>query len=468
VVAAQHWIDGVLAAHAGARPVTAAGLEVPPAAALAAAAALMRYAVLQEGDLAARCVTHLAAGPAGEGLALPPPEPAGSAAGVYAAVTGDPALFGTAAALAADILAAPTLTAAAGTVGWMLTPDGRRTTPAGDRWLSKLEAAATGSPLADAIVLRQRAAHLTPATRLTYRTAGALPRRPGRPQQEWPSAPGRLTSVPARLVPQVAWGSVAAALSRRGVQDTGADGAALSMALVRCGTYDDWSQIAAWLALPGAGKATLSVFWKRLNRDGRLEEVLAGIDALAEALTADPPPIDYARRRHAFHDLHPVTPARLCRACHADGLVLTGRRRRHATMMLWETLTGGDIRFHGGGLAPRDPDDRTEYALFRDNGGTGLADWLALEAERLLLRHRIDEPVTWQPEPAGPAGQAWRSPQPDLGRRLPGWGTPSRQETMRRAARDHTASVPARRLQRPAAGLLTGAAAATPAARSPS
>jgi hypothetical protein len=277
-----------------------------------------------------------------------------------------------------------------------------------------------------------------------------------------------MTSVPARLVPQVAWGTVAAALSRRGAQDTGADGAALSMALVRCGTYTEWTQIAAWLALPGVGKSTLAAFWRHLARDGRLEEVLAGINALAEALTRDPPPIDYARRRHVFRDLDPATPARLRRACHAVGLALTGRRRRHATMMLWETITGGDIRFHDGSLAPLDPGDRTEYALFRDSNAGELADWLAVEAERLLLRHRIDEPVTWQPEPAGPAGQAWRSPPPDLARRLPGWDTPSRQGTMRRAARDHTASALARRLPRPPDGRGSSHASGTqpaPAAR---
>lgn len=455
VAAAQQWVDGILAAHAEGRPTVAAGLEVPPQTALAAAAALMRYALIQGGNLAAHPVTHLASGPAAQGLNLAPPRPAGSPAAAYTAVTADPALFGTAAALAADVLAAPSLQGAADTLGWMLAGSGE----AGQKsaWPSQLDAAATKSPLIDAIILRHRATGMNPALRLSYRTENAVPRRPavtgGIPAdgEGWPYNPGVLTSVPARLVPQVAWRSVTDRLPRAGNRDTVALAAALSMAVVRYGTYTEWTRIASSLMLPERLGHSIRATWRRLDRAGCLGEILTAVDALAGELAARPPPIDYARRRWVFRALVPVTPSRLRSALREAGLITTKGRVRYTTMMLWETLTGGDVRFAAGHLAPRNAADRMTYASFRGKASSALADYLALEAERLLLRHRIDEPVSWRPEPAGPGGQAWRSPPPDLTRHLSGWTSPSRQGTLRKNARDHTLTVAGLRLPGPLA-----------------
>jgi hypothetical protein len=176
---------------------------------------------------------------------------------------------------------------------------------------------------------------------------------------------------------------------------------------------------------------------------GHLNQALTGIDALVEELTEHPPPIDYAWRRRIFRDLDLVTPARLRRAPHASGLTLSDRRRRYTTMLLWETLTGGDVRFTDGRQALLDYKDRAEYASFRKDCALALADYIALEGERLLLYNNINEPVTWQPEPKDPAGQARRSSPADMTRRLPGWHAPSRQERLRRSPRDHTPCIPA-------------------------
>jgi hypothetical protein len=143
-----------------------------------------------------------------------------------------------------------------------------------------------------------------------------------------------------------------------------------------------------------------------------------------------------------------VTTGRLRRACHLAGLVTTARRRRFTTMLLWETLTGGDIRLHPGELAPHDPADRSEYAAFCKAEAIKLADYLAEEAERHLLRHRIDEPVTWQPQcqGIGPDGPSWLAAEADKNRRLPGWTSPSRQNTPSpQRPRPHTARTPAPR-----------------------
>jgi hypothetical protein len=411
----QRWLSDLIAAPG---EVTVAGVPVPATAALGAVAALMRHVVVAGGG-------------------LPGTRPAGSPAGVLAAVAADPALFGAAAVLAGDVLRAPSMSSAADAASRML--HGREAP-----WPTHLDLGATGSPVLDAIILWRRAAGMSAADRLTYRTGNAVPRRPpGRTTAaEWPFTPGRLASVPARLVPQAAWKSVASALAREGDQDTGMLGVTLSMAIVRCGTRQEWQRVAASLVLPRQAGGTVSSVLRRLDSQGRLEQMLACIDALLEELTAYPPPIDYARRRHVFGDLGLLTRTRLRRACRGAGIVLTARRRRYVTMLLWETLTGGDIRFSTGNLAPRHHPDRARYAAFRDNEVGGLADYVALEAERLLLGHRIDEPVAWQPEPAGPAGTAWRSPPADLSRRLAGWNSPSRQGTLRRSARDHTPAAP--------------------------
>lgn len=438
LIACQQWINRILAVPSR---VTVAGLQVPPKAALAAVATLMRSAAVTGGPFGTRDVPNLAPGPVTVGIRLPVLPPARSAAGIYSAASTSPALFGTLAALAADVLASPSLDSAAGAVSWMLEDAERRPGPGGAPWRRQIEAAATGSAVLNAIALRHREARMGTAARLTFRTGNAVPRRPPADDTDagrWPFRPGRMISLPPRLVPQAAWEPVVRALSPHGIKDTGVLAAALSMAIVRCGTYSEWNRVAAWLMLPPQLGRTATAVFGRLDAAGHLKETLAGIDALVEEMTEHPPPIDYARRRWLFRGLGTVTPSRLRRACHEDGLVLTGRRVRYATMMLWETLTGGDIRFAGQRLKPQDHRDRAEYMEFTSTCGEALREYMVVEGERLLLRNNINEPVMWQPEPADPAGQAWRSAPADLTRRLPGWENPSRQARLRRGARDHT------------------------------
>jgi hypothetical protein len=436
VLACQRWINGILDSPG---EVTVAGMAVPPKTALSAVATLMRHAVIADGGPGGRRAACFLAGDPACGPDLPQARQAGSAAGMFGRILADPALFGAIAALASDVLTAPSVSAAADAVSWMLD-SGRADGPGGAPWPSRLDMGGTGSPVLDAVMLRRRAAGMTAADRLTYRTENPVPRRPPRsaPAPGWPFVPGLPASVPARLVPQAAWKNITSAMAREGDQDTGMLAVTLSMAIVRCGTRQEWQRIATSLELPSQAGGTVTSVLRRLDSQGRLEQLLTSIDALVEELTAHPPPIDYARRRHVFRDLGLLTPTRLRRACRGAGIVLTARRRRYVTMLLWETLTGGDIRFSDGTLAPWHHPDRARYAAFRDNEAGGLADYIALEAERLLLRHRINEPVTWQPEPADPAGTAWRSPPAAMSRKLPGWDSPSRQDSLRRSARDHT------------------------------
>lgn len=434
VIACQRWINSVLTETA---EVSAAGLLMPPKVALTAVATLMRHSIVASDGLISRRVAHLATTPAASGISLPEVEPVKSPTSAFAALTDDPALFGVAAALAVDVLTAPSLSAAADPAERIMASTEEMPWSARRRGI-----AATRSPPLDAILLRRQAPAMSAGDRLSYRTEGTVPRRPTAKTAEWPFIPGQLGSVPARLVPQVAWRPVTDLLTRHAAHDTGTPGAVLSIAIVRCGTYAEWSHIAAWLRLPPQSSRAVAAVFRRLGHAGHLEEVLASLNALVEELTEHPPPIDYARRRRTFRELKLVTPARLRKACHQAGIVLTERRIRYVTMMLWETLTGGDIRFANNRLCFRDGYDRESYASFRKDHADTLKDYLTVEAERLLLRHRIDEPVTWQPEPEDPARLAWRSPPADLTRRLPGWTSPSRQRTLRRSARDHSAQAP--------------------------
>jgi hypothetical protein len=103
------------------------------------------------------------------------------------------------------------LSAAAEAMSWMLTESGHRTK---GPWLSKLDAPVTGAPAVDAIVLRQRAAGMITADRLSHEL-GMLSR--AAPPPPLPEQGSGLSALVARsrcpLVLQVAWAPVTAAVS---------------------------------------------------------------------------------------------------------------------------------------------------------------------------------------------------------------------------------------------------------------
>jgi TniQ len=438
LLAAQRWINQVLglAADAGALDtVRFAGIGVPRFNAIGAIAALIRYIITAEdrAGLARREVGRLAETerrrPA-EGLHLPDRTAQTSIAADFAQAA-DPALFGVAATLALDALVAPTPKATAEAIAWMLPNTDPDPAATSQRRYSELIDHSTGDPVIDAVMLRDQASRMRITDRLAYRTENPIPRRPlheGETSAErgWPHRDNCLSAVPARLVPQCAWPSVAAALPTHATKNTIALRTAIAMAVVRTGTFTPWGQIALQLELPQRLATSITSVWRRIARAGHAAVFLAGIDLLVDALLEHPPPIDYARRRWAFRQLPPISTDRFHHACHQAGLVATRRRRRYATMLLWEILTGGDLRLHPGDLRPHSPDDRTNYASFCATDAATLADYLAEEAERHLLCHRIDEPVTWQPEIDDPDTPTWHCPEPDRSRRLAGWTTPSR------------------------------------------
>jgi hypothetical protein len=231
LVRSQMWIDRILATCAETdRQVIVAGLEVPPGTALAAAAALMGHIVILDTDLSTLQVTHLANGRPGQGLQLPAPDRSRPVGGTYSIVAEDPALFGVAAALAFDVLAASSLDAAieAETLRRLLPVKVRNNELARQTNVSLLHTRApTGSAVIDAIVLRAHAPNIAAAWRLSYRTKNAVPRRPAGTSQgtspgEWPFTLGRMAFLPVRLVPQTVWPSVSDEMPASSHQDTAA------------------------------------------------------------------------------------------------------------------------------------------------------------------------------------------------------------------------------------------------------
>ncbi len=147
VIACQRWINSVLMETA---EVSAAGLLMPPKVALTAVATLMRHSIVASDGLISRRVAYLATTPAAKGISLPEVEPVKSPTSAFAALADHPALFGVAAALAVDVLTAPSLSAAADPAERILASTEEMPWSARRRGI-----AATRSPLLDAILLRQ-------------------------------------------------------------------------------------------------------------------------------------------------------------------------------------------------------------------------------------------------------------------------------------------------------------------------
>jgi hypothetical protein len=461
---AQRWIDNLLCPDQVENVVELAGLTVPRTVAVEALAALIRAVLIGQHDLSQYTISShdVAIGRRRvvDGLTVPAWPSARSVATALQAGT-DPALFGIAATLAVDALRRPSLSDAADPVlrllagphhrpveidttfstGLRLRPstngDDQADTskPRGSSHHEGRHRIAVGDPVIDAVLLRRAASTTRLAERLSYRTANPIPRCPPSRRStitaRWPHRPGQRSSVPAHSVPQCAWPQVIDALAVTGSRrDTIAFAATVSMALVRTGTFAPWSQIALQLELPGLLARRVNAVWRNLRVDGSESSIIAALDGVVEFLLDVPPPIDYARRRSTFHRLDPIPLSTLRRACNQAGMVTTSRRHRFTAMLVWETLTGSDIRLHRGDLAPHNRADRSAYAAFRVLDAPRIAEFLAQEAERQLLRHRIKEPLTWTPQLApspGPrGGRAWTAFELQPGGHLSGWSAPSR------------------------------------------
>ncbi|AEH11761.1 MULTISPECIES: hypothetical protein [Protofrankia] len=175
--------------------------------------------------------------------------------------------------------------------------------------------------------------------------------------------------------------SITATLTRPTGKNTAAFPATLAMALVRAGTFLTWRRIPTMLDLPARAASTARAVWARIDYVGQTTNTLLALDQLLDTLLTTPPPIDYGRRRRIFRDIDLLDEQRLDSACRHAAIRPNTARRRHATMRIWEVLTGGDIRLHPAYLAPHDHRQRAAYTGFVAGAGSALADHLHREIE---------------------------------------------------------------------------------------
>lgn len=291
------------------------------------------------------------------------------------------------------------------------------------------------SPIVDAIDIAGRADDMTPSDKLAFRTQNAIPHYPQTPTAaapvRWPAA---ASAVTARNIPQKLWTTVTDELPRASGKETGALEIVGAMMTVRIGSHQRWKLIAIELGLPSDFSRTANAVISKLAVAGVFDETAYVLDNLREVLDRDPPPIDYARRRWTFRELQ--DPGRgWRRACRSAGIVATERRRHFLGHALFELLTGGDARYRPTEHVLPAGELRVAYKHFITHESPRVNVFLRRQAEALLLRHRIDEPIDWFPRFELPAG--WKSPDAHLERTLPGWNSPSRSNSLRKSSRDH-------------------------------
>lgn len=425
------------------------GIAVPTRDALAAMSFLIRRATVAGYEIGDAVAHHLGA-PRRIGMTYTPDNDDSPQARLVQAARSATAMAGYATA-AADVLSAPTLARAAEALERF--DDSAHGTPpplleerfgyinrdhawrsAEDRFQSRRP-----SKLIDAIEIVARSPGFTPAQHLSFRTANRIPRFPIDPHTRgipWPHTRRELVS--AREVPQVLWPAATYLLPRATHKDTGALEVTAAMMMLRMGSFQRWNPIALHLALPATFARTAHSVLAKLAKNEMLTETVYVLDGLVDAIANQHPPIDYARRRWIFRELtHPGRGWR--RACNDADIIATERRRRFMGHALFELLTGSDARLRSHMPIPAG-EERTAYKSFMKTERSHLDTALRIEAERLLLRHRIDEPIDWSPD-FDPGTGRWHTDPGDVHRLLAGWNTASRRDSMRQSSRDHTGKI---------------------------
>ncbi|USQ79717.1 hypothetical protein NF556_19360 [Ornithinimicrobium faecis] len=253
-------------------------------------------------------------------------------------------LFFSACATAMAVLAqlGPSSAAATAEAAGLLDPSGTHT-PILTTYRARLR---RHNPLLAAIRIRSLEHTLSPTAQLTLRTASQVPRYPapylGRGIDNCPEVlPGE-----SRLawVPQLLWPG---ALSEWIADDDIPGRAAAGMLLARIGTTRAWSMIALDMGFPASFAPVPPALIRRLRRAGSWPQALAVLDDLTTKLEHCPPPIDYSARRWAAADTRRLRRAVLLAAGREDhDRDLTPPQVQALMGSVWETYTGGDLRYH--------------------------------------------------------------------------------------------------------------------------
>ncbi|MGC9501220.1 TniQ family protein [Streptomyces sp. WG7] len=212
------------------------------------------------------------------------------------------------------------------------------------------------SPVFDAIHLATLAPRLGGPDQLRYRTAGRLPRKPGR------SAAARIAER-ARKIPTQLWPAWSARLSPLDGALSRTIRPALSCYLLLVGGTGDFTTTARLLHAPVEDRLGSHMTF-RLTKRGHFHGISLGLLALADYLDQEGSPIDYTRRRMVdYRNLLPLdTWTQLCRDIdfEAGGV----RRHQFARALLFERLSGLPATLAPAAYAPSTTELRTMLRTF--------------------------------------------------------------------------------------------------------
>lgn len=261
------------------------------------------------------------------------------------------------------------------------------------------------SPELQGALLKRIGPRLNPAIQLRYGTATSTPRRPR-------SGHGK---VRAASLPSLLWRGWTLRLNPQGHFDPLPYRQALSLLLQIAGLGDlDYTGARALLGQPPASGAVCAHFTKKLRQIGTWEPVLSALSQLARQLDEHPAPIDYGRRRRWRR----ISTAGLNRAtwqaaCTQIRYRSSDRQERFARLRLIELLTGNHPYYFPEPLTLSPARDGEDYSAFVFALPAQLSAHLHEQAQTLLRRLNIDEPVTWEPPFDWVENISWPGPHPD-------------------------------------------------------
>ncbi|MGP5682214.1 TniQ family protein, partial [Brachybacterium alimentarium] len=240
--------------------------------------------------------------------------------------------------LAFEVLDQPTAHAAADIADrhGLLDPNGRHTPIVTDARARRRP----HNPLLAAIRLQSLEDVLSPTAQLTFRLATSMPRYP-EPIPWWPDQVQHwLEQVPLAVIPQVLWPGTLTPW----IQDDDIPArAASAMLLAKIGSTRAWSLIALDLGLPAAFATTPNALVTRMRRNGTWQQLLKALENLATRLADSPPPIDYSARRWAAE---PTLIEQAVQSIEIDTTPGITVDRNQLAVLLWQSYTGGDARYH--------------------------------------------------------------------------------------------------------------------------
>lgn len=291
--------------------------------------------------------------------------------------------------LAFEVLNQPTAHAAADIADrhGLLDPNGRHTPIVTDTRARRRP----HNPLLAAVRLRSLEDVLSPTTQLTFRLASSMPRYPESiprcQTEEIQSWPGQ---VPLEMIPQVLWPGTLTPW----IQDDDIPArAASAMLLAKIGSTRPWSLIALDLGLPASFATTPGALVTRMRRNGTWQALLKVLENLATRLADSPPPIDYSAWRWAAE---PALIEQAVQGIEIDATPGITVDRNQLAVLLWQTYTGGDARYHPD--YGTDPSSETPAPLSRYEAAlvTGLIERAAAELHH-LTGQPDHGPLEWRP-----------------------------------------------------------------------